>query len=392
MSTTAQYTTKDIARFYSKVSTIPTDQGCLEWMAGCTQDGYGQFFLERANCLAHRVAWEIVNGPIPAGLVIRHMCNNPCCVNPEHLLTGTYADNVADMMRSGRWMNAPNTYVRPVRPTDAERFYAKVSKTPTDTGCLEWLGCCSPRGYGQFGWKGKIYTAHRVAWELVNGPIPDGSLCCHKCDNRKCCNPAHIFLGTHADNMRDMVDKGRHVSVRGEQNYNTKLTEQDVIAIRGEKFAGWRRCDIAQHFGISGKQVGIILSRKNWAHIDATQDAARENERPPAAKLTEQDVIAIRSDLYREWTLAAIGKQFGITESQASNILNRKSWAHVDAPHEIDPINGKRDLRAKLTAEQVLEIRSDLYSGWMQVEIAQHFGISKSQVCNILRRKVWAHI
>ncbi|MBP8293825.1 MAG: HNH endonuclease, partial [Caldilineaceae bacterium] len=252
---------------------------------------------------------------------------------------------------------------------------------------------CSPRGYGQFGWKGKIYTAHRVAWELVNGSIPDGALCCHRCDNRKCCNPAHIFLGTHADNMRDMVNKGRHVSVMGEPNYNTKLTEQDVISIRGEKFVGWRKCDIAQHFGISSGQVGRILSRKSWAHLDATQDAARENERPPAAKLTEQDVIAIRSDLYDGWTLAAIGIQFGITESQASNILNRKSWAHVNArQHESDSIKGKRDLRAKLTAEQVLEIRSDLYSGWMQDEIAQQFGITKSQVSYILRRKSWKHI
>lgn len=215
-----------------------------------------------------------------------------------------------------------------------EQFYAKVSKTPTERGCLEWLGTCNPNGYGYFG---RHYYTHRVAWELANGPIPDGKSVLHHCDNRLCVNVDHLFLGTQADNMRDMDDKGRRSApprLKGEQNPKARLTAEQVLEIRSEKYAGWKQSDIARHFGITQVQAGRILNRESWAHLESEQDASRESgpakgERVGGSKLTEQDVIAIRSDLYSQWTLVAIAERFGISKGQVWRILRREAWTHV---------------------------------------------------------------
>src|SRR6185437_1359919 len=105
----------------------------------------------------------------------------------------------------------PGSKPRVVR-TIEEKFHAKVGP-PNASGCREWIGARNPYrgGYGIF-WvsKGATVLAHRMAWELAYGPIPDGLLVCHRCDNPPCCEPSHFFLGTDADNARDKVSKGRH--------------------------------------------------------------------------------------------------------------------------------------------------------------------------------------
>jgi len=93
---------------------------------------------------------------------------------------------------------------------DIERFWKKVDKRSPDE-CWEWKGWRTGRnGYGQFIIQGHRFRAHRVAWELSTGISPNGLLVCHHCDNKPCCNPSHLFLGTVSDNARDMVKKGKH--------------------------------------------------------------------------------------------------------------------------------------------------------------------------------------
>jgi len=90
------------------------------------------------------------------------------------------------------------------------RFRAKIGNRHPETGCLEWLGCCQSNGYGQVRINKVVYYAHHISWRLENGDIPTGMHVLHKCDNPRCVNPNHLFLGNHRDNMHDMMRKGRH--------------------------------------------------------------------------------------------------------------------------------------------------------------------------------------
>ncbi len=137
-------------------------------------------------------------------------------------------------------------------------------------GCWVWNGGVDTRGYGQLNWNGRTVRAHRVAYELMVGPIPRGTgyhgICVrHSCDNKLCCNPDHLVLGTHADNMNDMKERGGRKGIGcGADNGRAKLTIAQVIAIRAD-----RRTlpPIAREYGVSSAQIQRIRAGKQW--IDA---------------------------------------------------------------------------------------------------------------------------
>lgn len=136
------------------------------------------------------------------------------------------------------------------------------------SSCMYWTGSIHKAGYGVYGKKSKY--AHRLTWELANGPIPDGLHALHKCDVPMCCNPDHIFLGTHQDNMIDMDKKGRRKAPKGEDQFKSKLTEEQVLKIRKLYVRGKSNFSIpklAKMFGVTGAAVGYILQRKTWRHI-----------------------------------------------------------------------------------------------------------------------------
>lgn len=119
-----------------------------------------------------------------------------------------------------------------------------------------------PNGYGQIHQSGRTAYAHRVAWELANGPIPDGGFILHSCDNRRCVNPAHLRVGTFQDNMDDMTGRGRHA--HGVRNTHAKLTAEDVKAIRSAE--GLHR-EIAARFGVTQPLVSMIRSGRIWRNV-----------------------------------------------------------------------------------------------------------------------------
>ena len=139
----------------------------------------------------------------------------------------------------------------------------------TDLGCLEWAGSLFWDGYGQYNSKknGKWIKerAHRASYRLYKGD-PTGFLVCHSCDNPKCVNPDHLFLGTPLDNIRDMDKKGRRarVGAKGESHPNSKITESTARFILNKK---GRHCDVARAFGVSQAIVSNIKRRKTWRHI-----------------------------------------------------------------------------------------------------------------------------
>ena len=143
-----------------------------------------------------------------------------------------------------------------------ERFWNKVKKTD---GCWEWMGRVSGRGYGAYGPR----VAHRVIWEQIHGPIPSGMCICHRCDNPLCVRPSHLFIGTHSDNIKDAVIKGRVVppDSRGEKHGRAKLSDNDVYEIRRLYSLGVKQPLIAKMWRITHWNVNSIVYRRNWRHI-----------------------------------------------------------------------------------------------------------------------------
>lgn len=146
----------------------------------------------------------------------------------------------------------------------SERFWEKVDKRGSDD-CWEWTAYRNPRGYGYFHRNGHPVPAHRLSYELCNGPIPEGMFVCHKCDNPPCVNPNHLWLGTNADNTNDRNRKGRNPV--GGHHHAAKLTESQVIEIRQRASSGEKQYELAREFKVARSLISLIVNRKLWAHI-----------------------------------------------------------------------------------------------------------------------------
>lgn len=143
------------------------------------------------------------------------------------------------------------------------KVFAKRWKENPETGCWEWTFGRLTDGYGRFKIDGKEEYVHRVAWEMANGPIPEGLLVCHTCDVRNCVNPAHLFLGTTLENVRDSIAKGRFT--RGERQWNSKLTDTAVRMIRrSSRPLG----ELAEEYDVTESTIRNVLNRRTWKHVE----------------------------------------------------------------------------------------------------------------------------
>ena len=142
----------------------------------------------------------------------------------------------------------------------AIRFWKYVQPTSCDA-CWVWKGAKQPSGYGQVNSGPPLSQplfAHRVSYEIHHGPIPDGLLVLHRCDNRPCVNPAHLFVGTNADNQADKVAKRRQISI---------LTVDDVVRIRDLRRSGHKLQVLAERFGVKKAAISHVVTRRNWGHV-----------------------------------------------------------------------------------------------------------------------------
>lgn len=147
-----------------------------------------------------------------------------------------------------------------------ERFHEKWALNPR-TGCWEWTASIAGKGYGQIklpGERRQIY-AHRLAYLIFYGELPEDRMVCHTCDNPRCVRPSHLFLGSAADNLGDMRDKDRHL--RGERNAKAKLTDDKVRHMHRLSAEGVSQGRIAAMMGVSQGVVWRILHGESWAHI-----------------------------------------------------------------------------------------------------------------------------
>jgi hypothetical protein len=136
-----------------------------------------------------------------------------------------------------------------------------------NSGCWLWLGAKHQKfGYGKIGYDNRKYqAAHRASYSVFNGEIPDGMLVRHKCDNPYCVNPDHLEVGTDADNMADMVRRGR--SLKGGKNHNAVLNDTVVSDIKRRLFLGSNQKTIAAEFGVWGSAIQKIQTGNSWRHV-----------------------------------------------------------------------------------------------------------------------------
>ena len=203
---------------------------CWPWRGFVTDWGTPIFPVHDTSTTAMRLVWESLHGEIPKGIRIFHTCKNPLCCNPKHLLLGTREN----------------------------RFWAKVRKG-TRESCWLWQAAAQPGRYGLF----DKTLAHRVSWEITNGPIPPGLYVTHVCDNPKCVNPTHLVLGLPQANTRDMVTKGRQA--RSDKHGMAKLTTKQARNIRKERSSGHAVSSLAARYGVSKSTIRRVISGESWS-------------------------------------------------------------------------------------------------------------------------------
>jgi hypothetical protein len=159
------------------------------------------------------------------------------------------------------------------------RLWRRVSNLGGD-GCWEWTGPKKKFGYGQIWWHGKVCAPHRLVFEAKNGPIPEGMVVCHACDNPACVRPSHLWLGTQADNVRDATTKGRMgTKRRGLDHPRGKLSNEDVGVIQAHIANGGRQIDMVHRFNVSASLVSSIVSGRRRASPDDEAQEASERSR-----------------------------------------------------------------------------------------------------------------
>ena len=151
-----------------------------------------------------------------------------------------------------------------------DRFWSKV-KVCDQSECWPWIAGGRGVGYGAFKLKGEVIDAHRVAWMLTQGKIPDGLCVCHHCDNRACVNPAHLFIATRAENNADMARKGRAANAasgnNGANKAISKLTPSGVVGIRNLAAAGHQLRALGRQFGVNEKTIADVVYGRTWAWV-----------------------------------------------------------------------------------------------------------------------------
>ena len=199
------------------------------------------------------------------------------------------------------------------------------------TGCWNWKLSKNAAGYGLLKWSrpsGLEQRAHRISYIIFKGEIPEGMIVRHTCDNPSCVNPAHLVLGTHADNVQDKVDRNRQT--KGEDVHFSKVSEAQVVEIR-ERYAagGVSQKELAAEYGLEGGTLHHLLTGKNWAHVGGPIHQPREHREQ--GELDMEAARAIRKR-YAQGGISQrkLGELYGVTQSQISLVVNYKVWKEED--------------------------------------------------------------
>jgi len=187
--------------------------------------------------------------------------------------------------------------------------------------CWEWQRGIRPNGYGQFYMNGKSISSHRASWIIHKGPIPKGMCVCHKCDNRKCVNPDHLWIGTYKDNGQDMAKKGR--SCTGLKNANGKIDTKLYKEILNKYKSGINQYALAKEYKVKQACIYRIL-RKFIAPLENTH-----GENNGMSKLTKEIVIELRR-LHKDGaSFYSLSKKLKVNITTIERAIKGKTWSHI---------------------------------------------------------------
>lgn len=213
--------------------TMISPHGCLIWTGKIHQIPILRHKNKTINVRKYIFSltfpYKIIDGQI------KHKCGNKKCVNPHHLMNR------------------------------GEFFNSLIFTNPTN-GCWEWQGNFK-NGYGYFMSNKTEKAVHRIIYEQYNEKIPKGYMVCHSCDNTKCINPAHLFIGMQVDNMKDMLNKNRANKAKGENHHRAKITEEQVKIIKKKYNQGLNMKEIQKLLNISYRTIQHICSGTSWKHV-----------------------------------------------------------------------------------------------------------------------------
>mgnify|MGYP001566972206 CR=1 FL=1 len=210
-------------------------------------------------------------------------------------------------------------YVGLSRPF-ADRVWEKVAQGEADS-CWPWTGALFSNGYGHMADGRRSLLAHRVVYELTYGPINDDLVVSHRCDQKFCCNPAHLETKPQRGNLEDAVERG--LIAVGAYASGAKLSEPEAIEARDLYLAGLSQEKIAQRFGVSAGAIQGLVEGKTWVYLGGPI------RRQTPARLSQEKILTIRADYQtKEMSYTGLAKRHSVSRSQAWRAVN--VWTHVE--------------------------------------------------------------
>ena len=394
-------------------------------------------FGRSKNLKCYRFVALSVFGLPTLDLIVRHKCRTKGCYNPNHIELGTNYDNSMDQFRDGTINNileeeevmkiydnpegysttelmdkygvsrSAINYIRSGQTwghitglakkekhinkdeckkyilENKEIYLEKLRKNIEidENGCWNWLGCLNEYGYGKTSAKNINTSSHVLSWSLANGRFPsEKEVIRHMCNNNKnksCCNPDHLLIGSHSDNMKDRKLKG--------EKTNATLNEEEVIKIAS--LLGKETTNvIADEFNVSESAIKNIKYGKTWKDITNVENK-RKSVKYARQTVTEEEAIEI-INMIKTTDIGDIADKFGVSEKVINNIKKGRNWAHISG---INYNYEGKNPENKLTEEDVINIvkLSETYS---QADISKQTGLHNSTISGILTGKTHSNV